>query len=69
MPKIPKWKLAILIWIAIYPTITILFYVLGPYLMPLPIPLRTLCFTLILVPLMVFVLIPTLMKLFSKWLN
>lgn len=65
-----KWKMAILIWIAIYPTITILFTLLGPQLMKISfLPLRTLVLTLIVVPLMVFVLIPLLQKLLGKWLQ
>lgn len=64
-----KWKMAIIIWIAIYPTITILFTLLGKPLMQInPLPLRTLAITLLVVPLMVFVLIPILQKIFGKWL-
>jgi antibiotic biosynthesis monooxygenase (ABM) superfamily enzyme len=65
-----KWKMAILIWVAIYPTITLIFALFGKYLMQInPLPLRTLAITLIIVPLMVFVLLPTLQKLFGKWLT
>ena len=65
----PKWKTAVLIWLAIYPSITTLFLVFGDQLLLLPTPLRTLVLTLILVPLMVFVLLPALQKLFARWLN
>jgi antibiotic biosynthesis monooxygenase (ABM) superfamily enzyme len=64
----PKWKTAILIWVAIYPSITTLFLVFGDQLMLLPAAVRTLVLTLILVPLMVFVLLPALQKLFARWL-
>lgn len=64
----PKYKTAVIIWIAIYPTINIIFLLFGEILNSLPIFLRTLILTIVLVPLMVFVLIPTLNKLFSKWL-
>jgi antibiotic biosynthesis monooxygenase (ABM) superfamily enzyme len=65
-----KWKMAILIWIAIYPTITILFLVLGNYLAEInPLPLRTLVITLVVVPLMVFFLIPGLQKVMGDWLR
>lgn len=64
-----KWKMAVIIWLAIYPTITTLFLVFGKYLMLInPLPLRTLCLTVVVVPLMVFVLIPFLQKVFAKWL-
>jgi len=56
-----KWKMAIIIWLAIYPLITTIFALLGKQLMLInPLPLRTLIITVIAVPIMVFVLIPTL---------
>jgi antibiotic biosynthesis monooxygenase (ABM) superfamily enzyme len=65
-----KWKMAILIWVAIYPTITILFLVLGTSLGNInPLPLRTLVITLVVVPLMVFFLIPGLQKIMGRWLR
>ena len=68
MQAAPKYKMAILIWIAIYPTINLIFYVLGDFLASLPLLLKTLVITLILVPLVVFVFTPTLTKLFRKWM-
>lgn len=65
----PKWKTAILVWLAIYPSITALFLLFGERLLLLAPALRTLVLTLILVPLMVFVLLPALQKLFARWLN
>lgn len=65
-----KWKMAVIIWIAIYPTITTLFFLLSPILFKIPyLPLRTLVLTLIVVPLMVFILIPFLQKVFKNWLE
>ena len=65
-----KWKMAIVIWIAIYPTVTTIFFFFGKQLMAVnPLPLRTLCLTLVVVPLMVFVLIPLLQKLLGDWLK
>lgn len=65
----PKWKIAVLIWLAIYPSITLLFVLAGEQLLLVPLPLRTLAITLVLVPLMVFILLPALQKLFSGWLS
>ncbi len=65
----PKWKTALLIWLAIYPSITLLVLVFGQHLARLPLMLRTLVMTAILVPLMVFVLLPWLQKLFATWLR
>lgn len=64
-----KWKMAVLIWLAIYPLITLIFALLGKHLILIePLPLRTLIITLIAVPTMVFVLIPLLQKVLHKWL-
>lgn len=64
----PKYKMAVVIWLTIYPAITLVLYLLGPSLSHLPLPLRTLALTIIVVPLMVFVLLPRMMKLFNRWL-
>jgi len=65
----PRWKTAVLIWLAIYPSITLLMLLFGDLLAQLPMPLRTLVLTVVLVPLMVFVLLPRLQKLFAGWLR
>jgi len=64
-----KWKTAVLIWLAIYPSINFLFFFMGDFLESLPPLLRTLVLTGILVPLMVFVLLPFLQKTFKSWLH
>ncbi len=66
--KNEKHKRALLIWLAIYPLITILFYALGNLIQDLPIPIKTLILTLIAVPLVVYVILPFYMKIFKKWL-
>jgi antibiotic biosynthesis monooxygenase (ABM) superfamily enzyme len=64
-----KWKMAVLVWIALYPTITILFLIFGEQLARIrPLPLQTLVTTGIVVPLLTFTVIPRLQKLLSKWL-
>jgi antibiotic biosynthesis monooxygenase (ABM) superfamily enzyme len=68
MQKPPKYKTAIMIWLAIYPSVTVLFYLLGDKIAGLPIFIRTLVLTLILVPLMVFILLPILQRLMKGWL-
>ena len=64
-----KWKTAVLIWLAIYPSINLLFFFMGDFLVTLHPLLRTLVLTGILVPLMVFVLLPFLQKTFKSWLQ
>jgi uncharacterized protein len=53
MTPVPRWKTAVMIWMGIYPTITTVFWLLSPIIAPFPIPLKTLCVTLIVVPTMV----------------
>lgn len=65
----PKWKTALLIWLAIYPSLTVLLVLFGDRLLVLPLALRTLVMTGVLVPLMIFVLLPLLQKAFAGWLR
>jgi antibiotic biosynthesis monooxygenase (ABM) superfamily enzyme len=60
--------MAILIWFAIYPTANLIFILFGERIDPLPVYLKTLVLTLILVPTMVFVLLPLLQRIFKNWL-
>lgn len=65
-----KWKMAVLVWIAIYPTITILFVLFGDLFAQItPMALQTLVTTLLVVPLMVFWIMPFLQRLLTDWLN
>jgi antibiotic biosynthesis monooxygenase (ABM) superfamily enzyme len=69
MKQPPKWKFAIMVWLAIYPTITLVSYIIGDAIKSWPLPLKTLLMTGILVPLMVFILLPFLRKLLGNWLH
>lgn len=62
-------KRAFLVWLAIYPLITVLFYLLGDFLIQFPIPIRTLILTGIAVPIVAYVILPFYNKIFAKWLN
>jgi len=55
--------------LVIYPTITLLQLAGGPVLDALPTPLRTLALTLVLVPAMVYVLMPSVLRLLRPWLR
>ena len=61
-------KMAVLSWVAIYPLIVTLNAALGETLAPLPMPLRALATSLMLVPLMTWVVMPRVTKLFYRWL-
>jgi antibiotic biosynthesis monooxygenase (ABM) superfamily enzyme len=65
----PRWKTAVLIWLAIYPSITFLLWLAGPRIASWPLALRTLALTAVLVPLMVFLLIPAFQRLLAPWLR
>ncbi|MBX2925727.1 MAG: NAD-dependent epimerase/dehydratase family protein [Chitinophagaceae bacterium] len=69
MSKSIQHKKTFLTWLAIYPIITILLWLFGEYLLQIPLPLRTLVLTLVLVPLLSYVVLPFYNKIFSKWLN
>jgi antibiotic biosynthesis monooxygenase (ABM) superfamily enzyme len=63
--------MAVLIWLGIYPIITLLVFVLFPFMDKhhWPLPLRTLLLTLLAVPLMTFVALPLLQKWLKDWLQ
>jgi antibiotic biosynthesis monooxygenase (ABM) superfamily enzyme len=70
MKRRPKWKMAIVVWIAIYPTITIMYVIFGDLFAQIAsLPLQTLVTTSIVVPLMVFFIMPLLESVLTDWLN
>jgi uncharacterized protein len=64
----PRYKMAVITWLAIYPLISIINILFAPILNPLPLLLRTLLLTVVLVSLMTYVVMPQMTKLFTKWL-
>ena len=64
----PRYKMAVVTWLAVFPTITAIFLLLSPVLTALPLLLRTLLLTLIMVTLMTYVVMPRMTRLFSFWL-
>ena len=65
-PKI--WKMMLISWIFVYPMINLMFLIVFPLVKDLHPLLRTLIFTIILVPLM-GICIPLLHKKFDKWIR
>jgi len=65
----PRWKMAVLTWIAIYPVITGLLLALGRVILNFPIPVATLILSVTLVLLMTFVVMPLLTRAFRPWLQ
>jgi hypothetical protein len=62
------YKITIVTWFGVFPTITLLLYLLGPLLDHLPLVIRTLVLSAIMVPLLTYVVMPWLTKLLHRWL-
>jgi len=67
-PPPPRYKMATITWLAVFPLATLVFMVLDPLLGGAPVALRTLAFTLVMVTLMTYIVMPRMTRLFSFWL-
>ena len=67
-PSPPRYKMALVTWLAIFPLVTLIFLLFGPLLSHLPTLLRTLVLTAVMVTLMTYVVMPRMTRLFSFWL-
>jgi antibiotic biosynthesis monooxygenase (ABM) superfamily enzyme len=65
----PRWKTAFVVWLAIYPTITVVLWLAGPRIAGWPLAVRTLVITAVVVPLMVYLLMPAFQRLLRPWLR
>ena len=65
----PRWKTAVVVWLAIYPSITFIQWLVGPKIQTWPLAVRTLALTAVLVPVMVYLLIPGFQRLLAPWLR
>ena len=65
----PRWKMAVVTWLALYPVITLLLLAFGPVVDGLPLPLRTLALTAMMVPLMTYAVMPAVTRVFARWLH
>jgi antibiotic biosynthesis monooxygenase (ABM) superfamily enzyme len=65
-----RHKMVLLTWVGIWPTITIVLSFALPVLLPrFPLPVVTLIVTIFVVPLMGYVVMPTLLRLFGSWVR
>ncbi|MGV2826826.1 hypothetical protein [Myxosarcina sp. GI1(2024)] len=64
----PRYKMAIVTWIAIFVLIVIINLLFGSFLASLPMLLRSLVLTVGLVGLMTYIVMPRMTRLFSWWL-
>jgi len=64
----PKWKMAILTWVAVFPIVLLLLEVYGRLFPSFSLTIKVLFTTITLVALLTWVLMPNLTNLFKKWL-
>lgn len=64
----PRWKVAVVTWLGIFPTVYMLFFVLGDMLAPWTLLTRIMLLTVLVVGLMTWVVAPQLTRLFKPWL-
>ena len=64
----PRYKLALLTWVAAYALITTFLSLLGPTIAGWPLALRTLVLSVTMVTMLTWLIMPRLTKLFRPWL-
>lgn len=67
-PAPPRYKMALVTWLAVFVLVTIIFVLFGRWLEAMPMLLRNLIFTAVMVTLMTYVVMPRVTRLFSFWL-
>lgn len=65
----PRYKFALINWIAVYPLITLILWATQPVIGHLPLYVVTLIASLILAVLMNFLVMPLMLRLFARWLS
>jgi len=64
----PRWKVAVVTWLGIFPTVYLLFLATGGLLKDWPLLARTIALTLAVVAVMTWLVAPQLTKIFRPWL-
>lgn len=64
----PRWKVAVVTWLGIFPTVYVLFLLLGDVLAPWPLWARILVLTALVVPIMTWGIAPQLTRWLRPWL-
>ncbi len=65
----PRWKMALVTLLGVYPASLFLALTIGPFLHPLPLPLRSLVMAAAMVGLLTWLIMPRLTKSLKKWLH
>lgn len=64
----PRHKMAFVSWLALYPIVTLIFWIFGPWLAQIPLVLRTAMVTIAVILLLTYVAMPRMTRLFKGWL-
>ncbi|MEV7454165.1 MULTISPECIES: antibiotic biosynthesis monooxygenase [Streptomyces] len=64
----PKWKATLMTMLGAYPVSLLINWLLSPHLGSWPLPLRALAFPVVAAPLLTFLIMPRLSRLFRNWL-
>lgn len=64
----PRWKVAVVTWLGIFPTVYLLFLLLSDVLAPWPLLPRIMVITVLVVTLMTWLVAPQLTRLLKPWL-
>ncbi len=65
----PRYKVAFVTWLGLYPVLTALIFMMRPLIGELPMPMQTLLLTAIVVPMMTWFIAPIMQRLFAGWLG
>ena len=65
----PRWKIAVVTWLGICPTVYLAFLLTWPYIASWPLLPRVMLLTVIVVATMTWLVAPVLTRLFRPWLN
>ncbi|MGJ7511262.1 hypothetical protein [Variovorax sp. GT1P44] len=68
LPNPPRWKVAVVTWLGIFPTVYVLFLLTGDLLKSWSLLPRTIVLTLFVVGVMTWVVAPQLTRIFRPWL-
>jgi hypothetical protein len=63
-----RFKMTVVSWLALYPAVTLIFWLFGPLLADLPLLIRTFAVTAVVIVAMTYFLMPFMTKTFSFWL-
>lgn len=65
----PRFKMAVVTWLGIFPTVSLFLWLVAPFLQPLPFLLRTALLTMLIVATMTWLVMPRLTRLLRGWLT